>query len=395
MNVLLLPTTSFLDQEGKFNINKALLQCGRIGGICYSPDGYEKLRREKVETTIKRVDLTINLGHHSIYDHVQISLEIEGIPKILAMILNNEKQYTTSEKSSRYTHIVANQDSPLSEIEVQLYEKWITIFEEMISEQYPEIDERKRKKLALENARYFVSVFVPTNMVYTVPLGQLNRIARWLDDYTKERNDPLAERLSPSIKNFLSSLNKLNLIEPRLQSNEKSRELSLFVPKWKTSSYKEIFGIVYATRYSGSFAQLAQAHRHRTIHYQMDIPTIFRAFVPPILKNYPQKQQMWIKDMQKVESLFPQGQMIEIYEEGSLEMFLLKCKERLCTHAQQEIMLQTSETLRRYLSSIEGENPNLYTYLLQYSKGARCTFPDYICMNPCGFKEGVNLTRNI
>lgn len=395
MNISLLPTTSCLNADGIFDLQNALLLCGQIGGICYSPSGYENLKREEKSVTSRRVDLTLRLGHHSIFDHVQISLEISGIPKILAMILNNEKQYTTSEKSARYTHFVVSKDSPTSEIEVLLYEKWIPLFEEMILEQYPGIEEKKRKKLALENARYFISVFAPTNMVYTVPLGQLNRIAGWLTDYSSKNKDPFSKRLNPTIRDFVNNLKALNLIESRLQTNEKARNLSLFASEEKSLHFYESFDFTYSVKYLGSFAQLAQAHRHRTISYQMVIPEDFYAFVPPILTKYPEKRASWLADMDCVKSIYPQGQMVQIFEQGTVEMFVLKCKERLCTAAQQEIMIQTSKTLKKYIKRTEENKNTLYKDLLEYSKGARCTFPDYICQNPCHFKEGVNLTRLI
>lgn len=52
------------------------------------------------------------------------------------MILNNEKVYNTSEKSARYTKM-----NPSKE-EKELYEKWINIYKEKISVEYPKIDEK-------------------------------------------------------------------------------------------------------------------------------------------------------------------------------------------------------------------------------------------------------------
>ena len=42
--------------------------------------------------------------------------------KILAMIINNEKDYSTSEKSARYTKM------KLSLKEQEIYDKWMSIF---------------------------------------------------------------------------------------------------------------------------------------------------------------------------------------------------------------------------------------------------------------------------
>ena len=57
---------------------------------------------EPIEKTRKREGMIKASGHHSPFDHVNIMLELDQIPKIIAMYLNNEKMYTTSEKSARY-----------------------------------------------------------------------------------------------------------------------------------------------------------------------------------------------------------------------------------------------------------------------------------------------------
>ena len=70
--------------------------------------------------------MTLGNGHHSVYDHVAISFDLKNVPKILAMVINNEHQYTTSEKSARYTKVVKD-DTIISSREEELYNKWIEI----------------------------------------------------------------------------------------------------------------------------------------------------------------------------------------------------------------------------------------------------------------------------
>lgn len=101
---------------------------GLTAGVCYLPDTTEKLFSEPQEKTDKRIGMTKGSGHHSPYDHAVFTLELVGIPKIVAMTLNNEKMYTTSEKSARYK--VMN-DVP--EDQKKLYNKWLEIFSEEIS----------------------------------------------------------------------------------------------------------------------------------------------------------------------------------------------------------------------------------------------------------------------
>ena len=82
------------------------------------------------------------------------------------MVINNEHQYTTSEKSARYTPIERKENSIITEEEEILYNKWLKIFQNKIKEQYGYIyNDNKILKLAQENARYLVTVFMPTQMI--------------------------------------------------------------------------------------------------------------------------------------------------------------------------------------------------------------------------------------
>ena len=73
----------------------------------------------------------------------------------------------------------------------------------------------------------------------------------------------------------------------------------------------------------------------------------------------------------------------------------MKCKERLCSAAQLEIMRQTKDTLTKYYEYLLENDEHLAKDIEKYTHGARCTFPDYKCAQTCGFKEGITLTRKI
>ena len=95
----------YLKEDGTFDLEKALQMSGKIAGLCYAKTSFHDILEEDKDKTLRRIENTLNNGHHSVYDHIWISFYIKNIPKILAMVLNNEKQYTTSEKSLRYTPI--------------------------------------------------------------------------------------------------------------------------------------------------------------------------------------------------------------------------------------------------------------------------------------------------
>lgn len=386
----------FLNANGTFNKEEAINLAGKIAGICYDKEGFNHIVNEAEEKTKRRIDMTLNNGHHSVYDHILINLNLQNVPKILAMVLNNEHQYTTSEKSARYTPIVRQEGSIISESEEKLYNKWIDIFKVKIKSQYGSIyNDSKIQKLAQENARYLVTVFMPTQMIYSTSLRQINYIASWMIDYIKKVDEQnlFEKKLAYYMQEFLKGLNEINVLDSRLMVNEKSRSLSLFGKNLECQ--EEYFGFVYSTLYKGSFAQLAQAHRHRTLDYQMEMLEEKEFFVPPIIKDDLTLVDEWLGDMQLVKDVNPQGELVKIYETGKYADFILKCKERLCSAAQIEIMLQTKEILLKYKKALENSNNPLAQDIKKYSHGARCTFPDYKCLSDCKFGEGKALTRKI
>ena len=393
MNIKILPNY-FLNSDGTYNKDAAILLGGQIAGICYDKEGFSHLEKEDIEKTNKRVERTINNGHHSVYGHTSISLDIKNLPKMLAMVLNNEHEYTTSEKSLRYTPVI--NDGVITLEEEILYDKWMAIFTHKIKQQYSGIyNDYRIKKLAQENARYLITVFMPTEMIYTTSLRQINYIASFMNEYIKNANmnDSFESKLSKYMEEFITKLNDLNILDERLMKNEKNRKLSIFGENLdKKDNY---FGDVYSTTYRGSLAQYAQAQRHRTLDYSLEFQDKKDYFIPPILDDDNSLMKMWLKDMEIVSEVVPQGELVNINEIGKYEDFILKCKERLCTAAQLEIMIQTRETLLKYKEALENSNNPLTRDIEKYTHGARCTFPDFTCTEDCKFTEGKRLTRKI
>ena len=356
----------------KMSKEEALDFSGKSAGICYMPDSLDTLFSEPAEKTERRAKGTLASGHHSVFGHVTYNLALEGIPKILAMILNNEKIYNTSEKSARYTKMEA------SEKESVLYEKWLKIYQDEIIKKYPNIDEKKAKKLAQENARCLISVFTPaTTMEYTVNFGQLNYIANWFNKFIKEAPDTAFNvKLKEVFKEFNNQIQ--DLINQELNSDIKGITFSIFA----TRKRGEEFGENYCVNYMGSFAELAQAQRHRTLSYEISIPENHEYFVPPIIKGTDLEKE-WLADINSLDNEFPQGLLVNINERGTVENFIMKCQERLCGAAQLEISYQTKDILNKYLENTKDCKKDIYEYLLPYSKGARCTFPGWRCTMPC------------
>lgn len=365
---------------------EALNFSGKSAGICYLPDTLETLFNEPEEKTTKRANMTLKSGHHSVFNHPTYNLSLEGIPKILAMILNNEKMYNTSEKSARYTKMEP------SEAEKVLYEKWIEIYKKEIAKAYPKIDEKRVQKLAQENARYLISVFTPaTVMEYTVNFGQLNYIAHFFENFINDetKNTAFDIKLKEVFKEFLEAIPDLQV--DGLNADMKKRGLSFFATR---KNRKEEFGENYCTTYLASFAELAQAQRHRTLIYEMTLLEEPKYYIPPIIRGT-ELEAEWLKDIESLKDYFPQGMLLQINERGTVENFVLKCTERICGAAQLEIMEQTLHTMKKYLDETKETNEEVYKYLLPYSKGARCTFPGWRCEQPCVFGPAGAINRKI
>ena len=371
----------------------ALNFSGKAAGICYLPLDTETLFNEPKEKTEKRVLNTIASGHHSVFNHITYNLLLTDVPKIIAMILNNEKIYNTSEKSGRYT-VMKSEGK-----ELEYYNKWIEIFTQRIKEVYKNFTDKQTHKLALENARYLISVFTPaTTMEYTVSFGQLNYLINWMKDYIRTApSNNFNDKLKTVLKDFLDAMPNLEV--EGLNSNLKNRKLSLFAERKRKESLDENF----CTNYKISFAGLAQEQRHRTLSFEAYIPGISENtefsnekeyYLPPIIKDTSFEKE-WLHDINELGDNYPQGMLLQVNERGTIENFILKCTERLCGAAQIEIMQQTKETLDRYVETTKIENPTLYNYLLPYTKGARCTFPNWKCTSPCVFKAKDALNRKI
>lgn len=380
---------------------------GLTAGVCYLKDTIENLFHEDEERTKKREGMIKLNGHKSPFDHPSVNLEINDIPKIVAMILNDEQMYTTSEKSARYKKMT------LFGEEKEVYEKWLQIFEEEIKKLQKDgnevwLTDLKIKKLAQENARYLIPVFTPTNMVYTVSYRQLNVIYLKLKkeiEFLENKKDSFSTRLRKELIEFNNQLEKLGYIDDKLSFDDKNLVLKLF--NRSKREIKEQFGESYTLFYHGSLAQLAEAQRHRTLDYTIlmgkdndaidkiiENPKNENFYLPPILKGT-KWEIYWLADCKKMAEKVPQGMMIPIKERGTFENFILKMKERNCTQAQLEIDRQTTISKKKMFERLLNENPALAEELKPYLNGSRCTFKDYSCQSPCNFKPGIKGDRII
>jgi thymidylate synthase ThyX len=318
-----------------------------------------------------------------VFDHVKLTFEFSNIPKILAMILNNEKDYATSEKSARYTEF-----RDLSERERKLYDKWLNILIPIIHKKYPNLYDDtaknpmlKIKKLAQENARYFVSVFSQTtSMVYTVSLRQLNYLLYMMENYIYNRDSSdFNDKLCICLKEFISYFDEYRVND--LIPKGKNRKLSLFGDE-RYFNTPDIFSYTYQTSFKASFSCMAQNQRHRSEHSFIYLLEDFEFYTPEIIEDDKDLMKEWLTDAKSIADMYPQGTLVKIVQTGNLDTLLLKSKERVCGQAQLEIMRHTVEIITKFKENSE------FGYILEDETNnatAKCKFNHSTCSNACAF----------
>lgn len=400
--------------------NEFLISAGKAAGICYMPDDYFEKGIQDNEKAYKRGIKRLSTGHKTIGEHDHVSF-IMRVPKIICILLNSIQIYNTSEKSSRYTVMKETSEKPSKSY--QLYQKWSTMFQEAIRNVYPtQYTDREIEKLALENARYFLSIFnTETVMKYTVSYAECYMIEYYMIMLLSNIHDTIVhdkDLVYDKAKRFINPLkevvadflclfqNTLGIkTSDRIIPNNKERYLYLlrflrysYDNRVLSHPFKEYFGDVYNTKYNMTFAAFAQEQRHRTLKHKIEYPAdecSTKFYIPPILDHQSNKylKEEWVNDftdlLSSTENDVYQGEYISVTESGHFEDFILKCKERLCSRAQLEICKQTAETLKKFIEN--GDNlTGLYGIELQdwfffddvYN---RCKTHSFTCKEGCKF----------
>ncbi len=398
-----------------FDMHYNRVIAGLMGSTCYMQDTFDQLREKGIDDILAIAQIVEQNGHHSTYDHANLTLELSGIPKALAMILNNEKQYSTSEKSARYT--IMDKVEPK---QLELYNKWYEILKNEIAFKYGKMggyfDKNRIGKLAQENARYMISVFTPTNLVYTTSIRQFNYLCHWFEDVI---NDPCANDFYNGVRSemldFVNFFKEHDLYSEYLQDG-KNRKLSLFGPGILEEFVKSP---IYAFQYDETLAAFAQSHRHKSTRYRIVERSLYdnRFYMLPILKNDNKRLKMWYEDISCVKDYLPQGKLVSVVETGELETFRMKAMERVCLRAQKEVRDLTqhycgviADTLGKEIQVIDEKlkfahrNAELIdikngtleykAYFDRLSKGARCK-NGFKCHESCGVRVGPELTSEV
>lgn len=395
-------------EKDNVNLENILTFAGKQAGICYMPDTYEALDRNTAGA-LKRISGCMSSGHHSVIEHCYVTVLFENVSKLFAMLLNSLQVYNTSEKSGRYTI--------MQSAEVGLYGKWLNIFVDLYEKDLrnrgvsADKCEKLGKKMAQDSARGVISVLAHnTTFGYTTSVRIWNYIRSKAVRFIAEVSDNVISSLSSnSVAELKAELQELvTFIDNTMKVEKLDTEDSFdFITNFSTDSqcYSELgenyrnWGIQYLATYRVSFITLAQLERHRTLKFHMTIPTQTITYSVPNIIQGTEYEEVWLKDLATVE--LPQAMQVLVMEQGNVDAFVMKCRERICGAAHEETRAHTVGMLKEYYkysceSGVEQRIvKNKLASCMEYDS-KRCVVRQkvkckkgYKCTNPCIYKTDV------
>lgn len=229
-----------------------------------------------------------------------------------------------------------------------------------------------------ENARYILSIFTKsTTFGYTTTLAQWNYIYDWCQKYmdqfvgTPDKNFKRITEIGSRPATFFETeiykdLDELaayiheNLYVENLRDRKK-RGFDMLMDIFDENhfmthydhSFDENIRFSYTTDYEASLIVLSHLHRHKTIKYYMDLDIGYSGFYVPVFIRDTDLEKEWLKDMESVRHLIPQGMLVHIIETGTLDNFALKTSERYCGCAMLETMLNVKSVGEKFVKLYE------------------------------------------
>lgn len=419
---------------------------GKAAAVYYKPEGFDE---NNLESLKKRAIEEAARENYSIFEHDCITFKL-NTSKIMGMVLKSMNFYNSTEKSTRYTMLELETD-----IEKEIYAKWKNIFEKLVRSYYGDFyTEDDIQKHAMENARYFTSIFTPTTMIYTVPFSRAVLLSQWLKSLSElmgnvnvnvgnnevnldynwvygrfatecgELADVIGEAIgvynfgdiiTNTINDGVEFFRVANYILKTKDIVAKDEDLQKkeIGDLYKDSIKEDFYSDCYISNYKASFVAVSQMETHRALHYSIDIPVhCVQPYIPKIIRGSAYEVQ-WREDFQKLldMQILPQATLLEVSECGRFEDFYMKCKQRLCSKSQLEITEITRDQVvkfAKYSSNLSGMNQILLGNMIRKGPGvnwkkpetviveSRCKFADFHCDNPCKIKnDTINYFRNI
>ena len=333
-----------------YQLRRAIVFAGKQAGVCKAQESYFESAITGEEAASNRFKGATKSGHHSVAEHVSITIELEGISKVLAMILNSLQDYVTSEKSGRFT--VMGCSDPMQKA---LYDKWYHLIFNFIKERdlvpvNPALPKEKQEKQQLdrisekakENARYMLSVFNPaTSMAYTGSLLHWNYIIDWCADFQQHRwQSKFAAKIAEELATLQHALERILKVDSL--RDKRAREFDFLAeqighPVSEITKEDEVIRDVYQVSYKASMVALAQLQRNRTAKLWMVFNGEATEFYVPEFFVGTRLEQEWLEDLASVADEIPQATLVKVVENGQIGNFLtFRCTDRLCFRAMNE-----------------------------------------------------------
>lgn len=385
-----------LNEENKKRLKDIILQyCGTISGECYCSDSMATLIAQPSKKAFARAQRCSDGGHLSVFGHYKVTLEFVDFPKALLMLLNNNHLNNTSERSGRYTSM---QNACRSEQDLNLYNKWHEIFVDKIAKTYgtthpniftPAVIDKK----ANENARYIISSFYKTSMVYTNDIREFTHISKTIEEILKNENmHPFYKGMKDELIEFNTLLKGTGLVFEEF-NDQTEKDFGLIAKDNKIIT--PYYGDCIADTYKLSLSIVAHLHRHRFTNISIAFDKDPTFFVPPIIADDKALVENWLNDCKSQIDVIPQALLVNVNEIIPAKLLPKKYGERLCYNAQLEFCNCCVEQVKRILKNLD-PNTSGVREIFENIKGSRCTWQKgYKCSNPCGFIEGIKCTRKI
>ena len=357
----------------------------KVMGVCINNNPLEVMQNEPIEKTQKRLIDTIKLRHHSGYDFSKVTFLFEDTSKLFITQLHNLHVFDSEGTSGRHVELKMNPQ------EKQVFDYFYKAFYDRVCEKNPEAKEHQKKQIAFENARYIIGADAKTNLVHQISLRQFNYVYEWAQKFLeKETYNEYEALLIPEMKEFCRIAKDLEIDgEKLINENLKDPYNRSFNMFYDGKKRPEHFGTTYEIYYKSTLPTFDQLQRHRAINYKLSIPNEKEYYIPQIVKDMELVGE-WNEKIDKLENV-SQARLLDVFEYGTVDQFVMKMKERCCEFTQPEAKKIVKDNSMKIFEGLKDYDPQMAEELiLRYGKGKnRREFPDYkcVCKTPCNINK--------
>jgi hypothetical protein len=312
---------------------------------------------------------------------------IQGIPKILAIVLANEMPYSVSE--------IKLADRSKAELrQERLHLEWTNVFYESIRKNHPNLSEPAAGDLAVRNAGYLKSAFSPIAIEYSVDLRNLgfiiNKCKRFISRGNFDGPKDFFDKLCVSMAEFVQQIEEI--FKNNLKQDQIDGSLVSFERVVERDSYGNgAFNRSCLMSLDCLFDVLNHNYNDR-ISCSWFVPIKREFIVPHIIREYGTTSfvKKWQNDINSIADLYPLGMLVKVSESGLIDAFDRRIKRTMDNSDKLsfEMVSQACALLYSYKNALkfpcvikEGQD-SIFPYLdqvsIKFKDIAKCN-----CVNPC------------